>query len=124
MGHAKMVGWYDPGQLARTGAKVVVSTLFGENADFRIIEALAANQAEAFYDHTVEWRTRDDDGEEPDPSRPRSGLWIDYVGDLGGWSRPTKRPFRPRRRRIRTCSPFRATTIGTTAWWPSRGSSA
>ena len=82
-----MVGWYDPGQLARTAAKVVVSTMFGENADFRIIEALAANEADVYYDHTVEWRSRDADGEEPDPSRPHSELWIDYVGDLGdGWN--------------------------------------
>ena len=87
MKRAKMVGWYDPRQLVQTGAKVVVSTLFGENADFRLLEAVAASQAEAFYDHTVEWRTRDGDGEEPDLSHPRSEIWIDYVGDLGdGWN--------------------------------------
>src|SRR2546425_9492461 len=86
MARAKMVGWYDPAQLVRTGVKVVVSTLFGQNADFRLVEALA-NQGEAPYDHTVEWRARGDDGEEPDPARPRSELWIDYVGDLGdGWN--------------------------------------
>jgi Calcineurin-like phosphoesterase len=87
MGHVKMVGWYDPGQLARTAVQVVVSTMFGENADFRIIEALAAPGAEVFYDHTVQWRDHGPDGEEPDPTRPRPELWIDYVGDLGdGWN--------------------------------------
>src|SRR5258708_6642418 len=83
---AEMVGWYDPGQLAQTAAKVVVSSLFGENADFRLIEALAAKAARPFYDHSVEWRG-DDEAEEPDPSKPRSEIWIDYVGDLGdGWN--------------------------------------
>jgi hypothetical protein len=87
MKQEKMVGWYDPGQLAQTGAQVVVSTLFGENADFRLVEALAANPADTFYDHSVLWRVGSDKTEAPDPQQPRSEIWIDYVGDLGdGWN--------------------------------------
>src|SRR6185436_15005925 len=37
---ADMVGWYDPGQLMRTGVEVFFSTLFGRHSDFRLMEAL------------------------------------------------------------------------------------
>lgn len=80
----KMVGWYDPGQLLRTAGEVVISTIFGRNADQRVIEAMFADT------HTVTL---------PDPTDPRltkdgiedysdlPELWIDYVADLGdGWN--------------------------------------
>jgi hypothetical protein len=79
----KMVGWYDPGQLLRTAGEVIISTIFGRNADQRVIEAMFAGS------HTVTL---------PDPADPRliedgiedysdhQELWIDYVADLGdGW---------------------------------------
>ena len=34
-----MVGWYDPFQLAQTGVDVLVSTIFGRYADYRLVEA-------------------------------------------------------------------------------------
>src|SRR5215204_3175768 len=37
----KMVGWYDPFQLARTGYEVIVSAMFGKHADKRVIQAIA-----------------------------------------------------------------------------------
>ena len=80
----KMVGWYDPGQLLRTAGEVVVSTIFGRNADQRVIEAMFAET------HAVTL---------PDPSDPRliedgiedysdlPEVWMDYVADLGdGWN--------------------------------------
>ena len=39
----KMVGWYDPRQLARTGWEVIVSAMFGKHADKRVIQAIADN---------------------------------------------------------------------------------
>lgn len=79
----KMVGWYDPGQLLRTAGEVAISTIFGRNADQRVIEAMFADS------HTVTL---------PDPTDPRliedgiedysdqQELWLDYVADLGdGW---------------------------------------
>jgi hypothetical protein len=36
-----MVGWFDPGQLARTGAEVLISSIFGRHADARVQEAHA-----------------------------------------------------------------------------------
>lgn len=66
-----MVGWYDPGQLARTGVEVAISSVFGKAADFRMLEALAAPQAS--FDCTI--------CETGKPS------WIDYTGDTGdGWN--------------------------------------
>jgi hypothetical protein len=68
---AKMVGWYDPGQLARTGASVAVSTVFGRNSDQRTLEALRAAPIE-YFDYSVD-----------DAGAPRRELWIDYVADAG-----------------------------------------
>lgn len=65
--HAKMTGWYDPGQLAETAVKVFVSNLFGTRADYRLIESFTAQQE--VYDYGTE-----------------KDIWIDYVADLGdGW---------------------------------------
>jgi len=66
---AKMTGWYDPGQLARTASQVVVSTTLGQHADFRLVETLASPQ------HTIHDYSQKDE------------IWIDYVADLGdGWN--------------------------------------
>lgn len=61
---ARMVGWYDPPQLARTGFKTVVSALFGERADFRAVQALSSTSV--FHD-----MSKGDDA------------WVDYVADTG-----------------------------------------
>jgi hypothetical protein len=71
----KMVGWYDPGQLLRTAGEVVISTVFGRNADQRLIEALFAGPDELqdqdlFQDYSES-----------------NELWLDYVADVGdGWN--------------------------------------
>jgi hypothetical protein len=62
---ARMTGWYDPGQLANTGIEVVVSTLFGKNADRRILDAIAHRDVDVC-----------------DLSEAND-LWIDYVSDTG-----------------------------------------
>lgn len=81
-----MVGWYDPRQLAKTAVEVTISTIFGRHSDFRIVEALASGESE-IYDYTYQY---EDDGAENcrlDMTRPRSSIWIDYVGDVGdGWN--------------------------------------
>jgi calcineurin-like phosphoesterase family protein len=78
-----MVGWYDPSQLAQTGVKVAVSTVFGRHADSRLIEALNKPIGGApYYDHTAVWVDDPDGGE-----HPRTEIWIDYVADTGdGWN--------------------------------------
>lgn len=44
---AKMVGWYDPGQLARTAVQVLISTIFGRHADRRLFESLSNKHGSA-----------------------------------------------------------------------------
>src|SRR5437660_12429143 len=61
---AKMTGWYDPGQLAETALKVVVSNLFGTRSDYRLIESFTAKQEQYDYSNKTDIR-------------------IDYVADLG-----------------------------------------
>jgi hypothetical protein len=68
-----MVGWYNPPQLLRTGALVLVSQQFALHADNREMQALAAPLAGPtdYSDHLP--ATED--------------LWIDFVADCGdGWN--------------------------------------
>ena len=85
----KMVGWYDPRQLMRTGIDVAVSTIFGRNSDFRLLEALRNPITRAFYDHSVECdvvKQGATDEVVEKPESPRSEIWIDYIADAGdGW---------------------------------------
>ena len=60
----KMVGWYDPRQLAFTAFQTVLSSLFAQRADYRLIEALQK-------------------APEPGDYRSKEEVWIDYVSDLG-----------------------------------------
>ncbi len=70
----KMVGWFDPLLLAKTGLQAFVSTTIGKQADRRILDALAVPGLEAS-DFSVDAA-----------GRPREELWLDYVSDLGdGW---------------------------------------
>ena len=65
-----MVGWYDPGQLVQTAMSVVVSSLFGRHADFRLMEALTVKSEVHYFD-------KHDDGP----------FWLDYAADAGdGWN--------------------------------------
>ena len=65
----KMVGWYDPPQLLRTGALVLVSQQFALHADNREIQALQATVAVP-HDYSADEAMRRD-------------LWIDFVADSG-----------------------------------------
>jgi hypothetical protein len=62
-----MVGWYDPGQLIKTGIDVIISQVFGARADYRLIESFSGEQTLADYSNANE-------------------CWFDFVADLGdGW---------------------------------------
>jgi hypothetical protein len=76
---ARMVCWFDPGQLAATARLVAVSTLFGENADRRFLEALASGPYRPVDFSTV---ASADGG-----AVPREEITIDYLADTGdGWN--------------------------------------
>lgn len=72
---AKMVGWFSPLQLLRTGWEVAISTIFGKHADNRLLEAaLNPNPKDLYYDLS-------------NPENNSGDFWIDYVSDVGdGWN--------------------------------------
>ncbi len=72
-----MAAWYDPGLLAATGVRSVISTLFGHFADKR--EAIAAANA---------IQPAPADGEfDYSGSNPGGDFWFDYLADSGdGWN--------------------------------------
>ena len=64
-----MVGWFDPGQLVRTGVDVVISAIFARNSDRRVLDALSHPGFDA-----CDYSSREE-------------LWLDYVADTGdGWN--------------------------------------
>ncbi|WP_162415465.1 metallophosphoesterase [Cyclobacterium roseum] len=66
-----MVNWYDPKQLAFTGVKTVLSSVFGNFADRRELQA-ALDQEIQFYDYS-----------------DREEMWLDFISDLGDGFNPT-----------------------------------
>ncbi|KAB2913441.1 MAG: hypothetical protein F9K29_16265 [Hyphomicrobiaceae bacterium] len=80
----KMVSWYDPRLLARIGVRTVISSVFGQYADQRLIQAVTDpaqdNELVARYDY------RDPNAAEPHKriSIDENGaFWIDYAADVG-----------------------------------------
>ena len=80
----KMVSWYDPRLLARIGIRTIISSVFGQYADQRLIQAVTDpaedDELVARYDYCVA-------GHE-DPNRciamdETGAVWIDYVADVG-----------------------------------------
>ncbi len=60
----RMVQWYDARQLASTGIKTVISTIFGNFADKREMQAVLSEEAPFDYSK-------------------HDQIWIDYIADLG-----------------------------------------
>jgi hypothetical protein len=80
----KMVRWYDPRLLAKIGVRTIVSNVFGQYADQRLIQA-ATDQADS---KALKARY---DFRDPTPEDPmqrvaldQSGaFWVDYLADTG-----------------------------------------
>ncbi len=80
----KMVSWYDPRLLARIGVRTIVSNVFGQYADQRLIQA-ATDQADS-----TALKARYD-FRDPTPDDPmqrvaldeKGAFWIDYLADTG-----------------------------------------
>lgn len=66
----EMVRWYDPRQLLRTGVQTVLTAIFAQRADARLLMALGADQSPLSLAH-------------------RDALWVDFVADTGDGWRPT-----------------------------------
>lgn len=78
-----MVRWFSPGQLAATGLRAVLSSVFGSYADRREVQA-------ALHQHDgdpAETGHANRDGVHRYDDDPRihteDGFWVDYVADLG-----------------------------------------
>jgi hypothetical protein len=86
----KMVSWYDPRLLMRIGIRTIVSSVFGQYADQRLVQAATdpvdGEQAIARYDYR-----------DPTPVDPmqtvaldeNGAFWIDYLADTGDGFEPT-----------------------------------
>jgi hypothetical protein len=86
----KMVSWYDPRLLARVGIRTIVSSVFGQYADQRLMQAVT----DPADDREIGRRYDYGDPKAPDPHRriaaDESGaFWIDYVADVGDGFEPT-----------------------------------
>jgi hypothetical protein len=86
----KMVAWYDPRLLARVGIRTLVSSVFGQYADQRLMQAVTdtAEDKELIgrYDYCGA------DASEPQKCLPMDeagAYWIDYVADVGDGFEPT-----------------------------------
>jgi hypothetical protein len=80
----KMVSWYDPRLLARIGVRTIVSSVFGQYADQRLMQAVTDpaedNDLIARYDY------RDPNASEPHKCvacDETGAFWIDYIADVG-----------------------------------------
>ncbi len=68
----KMVDWFSPSQLAKTGLQAVVSSVFGNYADKREMQAALSKNQNSL---------------KPFDFSNRDEIWLDYVSDLGsGWN--------------------------------------
>ncbi len=82
-----MVKWFDIGQLIKTGIRVSLSTIIGEQSDKRLIQALASSRKE-FFDYT-HYHKENNNKCISDPDNPRKEMWIDYISDTGDGFNPT-----------------------------------
>jgi hypothetical protein len=85
-----MVGWYEPRLLARVGMRTIISSVFGQYADQRLIQA-ATDVAPV---ETIINRYNYSDIRAEDPDRrvtlgENGSFWIDYIADIGDGFEPT-----------------------------------
>ena len=86
----QMVSWYDPRLLARVGIRTLVSSVFGQYADQRLMQAVTdtAEDAELIgrYDYCA---TNASDPQKCLAVDEAGAYWIDYVADVGDGFEPT-----------------------------------
>jgi hypothetical protein len=80
----QMVSWYDPRLLARVGVRTIVSSVFGQYADQRLMQAVT----DPCDDRELCLRYDYSNPSSDDPNHrltldPSGALWIDYVADVG-----------------------------------------
>ncbi|UGA47782.1 metallophosphoesterase [Bradyrhizobium quebecense] len=79
-----MAGWFEPGLLIKLLWRVVVSELFGQYADRRlIVAALDPVSADELVKRAKQFMPGGDNAEVWDFAPKDGAVWIDYVADLG-----------------------------------------
>jgi hypothetical protein len=86
----RMVSWYDPRLLARVGIRTLVSSVFGQYADQRLMQAVTDPCDDKELCQRYDYSKLD----AQDPHRriaadPDEAFWIDYVADVGDGFEPT-----------------------------------
>ena len=80
----KMVSWYDPRLLARIGVRTIVSSVFGQYADQRLMQAVTDPAEDK--DLVARYDYRDPNASEPHKCvacDETGAFWIDYIADVG-----------------------------------------
>ena len=85
----KMVSWYDPRLLARIGIRTIISNVFGQYADQRLIQAVTDPARDDELVRRYDYCSQADKPEMCLPADPDGAIWIDYVADLGDGFEPT-----------------------------------
>ena len=86
----KMVRWYDPRLLARVGVRTLVSAVFGQYADQRLVQAATdpASGRDLVFRHDYSEQNALDPGRRIACDKDGS-YWIDYICDIGDGFEPT-----------------------------------
>ena len=91
-----MVDWYDPKQLASTAAKTVVSSIFGNFADRREMQAALDTEQKGQTDTDIPQQdvsllevSMVDEHQEFFDYSQKDEIWLDYISDLGDGFNPT-----------------------------------
>jgi hypothetical protein len=89
-----MVSWYDPRLLARVGVRTIISSVFGQYADQRLMQAVTDPCDDKELCRRYDYSNID---APPDEQKPQNRItvdetgafWIDYVADVGDGFEPT-----------------------------------
>jgi Calcineurin-like phosphoesterase len=86
----QMVDWFDPGLLAKIGARSLISTTLGQYTDQRLMQAASdhvdINELAQRYNYSDDGGAKPDDAIQLDMD---GAFWIDYIADLGDGFEPT-----------------------------------
>lgn len=90
----KMVSWYDPRLLARIGIRTIISSVFGQYADQRLMQAVTDpctdDEMRGRYDYSKTGSPAEGETGQNRLALDESGaFWIDYVADVGDGFEPT-----------------------------------
>ncbi|MBX9590332.1 MAG: hypothetical protein K2X43_13580 [Hyphomonadaceae bacterium] len=89
----KMVSWYDPRLLTRIGIRTIVSSVFGQYADQRLMQAVTDPSTDKELCQRYDYSNIDGPAADGAPNRiardETGAFWIDYVADVGDGFEPT-----------------------------------